>query len=87
MNIDLSIYETTIIPAIIFIIWIALQTGLPKKFAPVFAVVLGVVAGLVFVSMSAEGVLTGLLIAAAAVGFNSGFKNIAEGATKNVRHK
>lgn len=87
MNFDLSIYETTIIPAIIFIIWMAGQTGLSKKFFPLLALILGVSAGLVFVGLSPEGVVSGVLLSAAAVGFHSGTKNVIEGGKEYVQKR
>ncbi|KYG90773.1 hypothetical protein A0U40_18015 [[Bacillus] sp. KCTC 13219] len=85
MNFDLSIYDATVIPAIIFIIWIVVQAGLPKKFAPIVSLVLGVVGGLTFVGVSPEGFVAGVLLGAAAVGFHSGTKNILQGGTHDVR--
>lgn len=78
MNFDLSIFDATLIPALIFVLWIAGQSGIPKKFLPLLGVVLGVVAGLVFVSFTAEGIVAGILLAATSVGFHSGTKNIKE---------
>lgn len=82
MNFDLSIYDTTVIPAIIFVIWVVIQVGFPKKLAPVIALVLGVVAGLSLVGLSVEGFIAGVLLGAASVGFYSGTKNTVEGGTK-----
>lgn len=79
MNVDLTIYETSIIPAIMFILWVIAQTGVPKKLFPLIALCLGILAGLVFIGQSLEGVLVGILLAAAAVGFHSGTKNVFEG--------
>lgn len=85
VNFDLNIFNTTVIPAIIFIIWIVIQVGLPKKYAPVVSLILGVAAGLIFVGLSPEGFVAGVLLGAAAVGFHSGTKNVIEGGTNNVR--
>ncbi|MEC1178532.1 hypothetical protein P9B03_08570 [Metasolibacillus meyeri] len=82
MNFDLSIYDATVIPAIIFVIWVIIQIGLPKKFAPVVALVIGVAAGLALEGLSVEGLIVGVLLGAASVGFYSGTKNTIEGGTK-----
>lgn len=87
MNFDLSIFQTTVIPAIIFIIWVIIQMGLPKKYAPVVSLVLGLAAGIVFVGMSPEGVVAGVLLGAAAVGFHSGTKNVIQGGTNDVQNQ
>lgn len=79
MDLNLSIYETTVIPAMIFIIWVFVQLGLPKIFAPVVALVLGILAGLVFIGLTPEAIVSGVLLGAAAVGFHSGTKNVLEG--------
>ncbi|WP_107838959.1 hypothetical protein [Metasolibacillus meyeri] len=79
MNFDLTIFDTTVIPAIIFIIWIIVQAGLPKKFAPIVSLALGVAGGLTFVGFSPEGFVAGVLLGAAAIGFHSGTKNILQG--------
>lgn len=85
MNFDLTIFDTTVIPAIIFVIWIVVQVGLPKQYAPIVSLVLGVAAGLTFVGFSPEGFVAGVLLGAAAVGFHSGTKNIMQGGTHHVR--
>lgn len=85
VNIDLQFYEITIIPAIVFLIRVATQIGMPKKFAPVIALILGVLAGLFFVGFTPEGGLTGILLAAASIGAHSGTKNIMQGGNKHVR--
>lgn len=76
MNIDISLYEAAVIPAIIFLTWIIKGLGVPNRFLPVICLVLGLVAGVVFVGQDSQGVLTGILIAAAAIGFHSGTKNL-----------
>lgn len=76
MIIDISIYEASIIPAIIVLTWIAKVMGLPTRFLPIVCLVLGVIAGLTFVSADGTGVLTGVLMSATAIGFHSGTKNI-----------
>lgn len=85
MSVNLSIFETTVIPAMIFVIWIFVQMGIPKKFAPIIALALGITAGLYFVGFTAEGIVVGVLLAAAAIGFHSGTKNVIEGGTNSVR--
>lgn len=78
MQFDLNVYDATLIPAIIFMLWVVGQLGFPRKLLPVLAVVLSIISSLVFVSFSAEGVLTGILLAAAVVGVHSGTKNVFE---------
>lgn len=82
MNIDIGIYDATLIPAMIFILWIIGQAGLQKRFLPLVALVLGVVLGLIFIGATPEGAIAGVLLAAAAVGFHSGPKNVIQALKK-----
>lgn len=86
MNLDISIYDTTLIPTLMFILYIAGQIGVTKKYLPVVALVLGIVFGLIFISLTPEGALAGILLAAAAIGFHSGPKNVLQ-AIKNTGDK
>ncbi|MBE3590374.1 MAG: hypothetical protein IMW98_06080 [Firmicutes bacterium] len=68
--------RTAIVPAIMFIVWAAVQAGLPRKLAPTLALALGVVLGVWFTPGNlGQGVIFGILSGAAAVGFHSGTKN------------
>lgn len=78
MNIDISIYDATLIPAMIFILWIVGEAGLQKRFLPLIALLLGIVCGLIFISATPEGIVAGILLAAAAIGFHSGPKNVIQ---------
>lgn len=78
MNIDIGIYETSLIPAIIFVLWIIGQVGVAKRFLPLIALGLGVVSGLIFIGSTPEGAVAGILLAAAAIGFHSGPKNVIQ---------
>lgn len=84
MNFDLTIYETTLIPAIIFVLWVIGKSGMSKKFFPLAALLLGIVCGLLFVGTTPEGIVAGVLLAAAAIGFHSGSKNVFEGGKEYV---
>lgn len=78
MEFDLRIYDATVIPAMIFILWILEQIGAPRKLLPLFSLALGIAAGMFFVDTGPEGFVAGTLLAAAAVGFHSGTKNTKE---------
>lgn len=84
MNIDIGIYDTTLIPAMIFILWIVGQAGLQKRFLPIVALVLGIVLGLIFIGATPEGAIAGVLLAAAAIGFHSGPKNVIQALQKKT---
>ncbi|QUO43473.1 hypothetical protein KDJ56_11230 [Brevibacillus composti] len=82
MNIDISIYEATLIPAMIFILWIVGEAGLQKRFLPLVALFLGIALGLIFIGFTPAGAIAGVLLAAAAVGFHSGPKNVLQALKK-----
>ncbi|GEN33873.1 MULTISPECIES: hypothetical protein [Paenibacillaceae] len=82
MNIDIGIYDTTLIPAMIFILWIVGQAGVQKRFLPLVALVLGIVLGLIFIGTTPEGAVAGVLLAATAIGFHSGSKNVLQALQK-----
>jgi hypothetical protein len=75
---DLNALDAIVIAVIIGLIEGATRMGLPKRFAPVVAVVLGVAGGLVYIfpENPKMGVLVGLVMGLSAVGLYSGTKNI-----------
>ncbi|MGC5328869.1 hypothetical protein [Brevibacillus sp. SYSU BS000544] len=75
LQIDLSVFDATVIPAMLFLLWIAIQLGVSKKFIPLLAVVLCVPVGLYFIGMNGVGLIAGILLASSIVGFHSGTKN------------
>ncbi|GIQ71471.1 hypothetical protein DUZ99_17445 [Xylanibacillus composti] len=77
MNIDMSLYDATLIPAIMFLLWLLSKYGIPKKMIPLAALPLGIIASLMLIDYSPRGVVIGILLAANAVGFYSGTKNVA----------
>ncbi|MFD2673300.1 hypothetical protein [Marinicrinis sediminis] len=81
MNIDLTLYDASLIPAIMFLLMVLNKQGVPKRWIPVFSLALGILAALVIVEWSANGVIVGILLAANAVGFHSGTKNVFKSPT------
>jgi hypothetical protein len=53
--------------------------GLPKRFAPVLALLLGLGAGYFCVSPDTQGILAGIVMGLASVGLYSGPKNLTRG--------
>jgi len=78
--VDIQIYDIAIVPLIVGIIAVATGIGMPKKFAPILAVLFGVLIGLFYVAPDdpAQGVLVGVALGLAAVGLHSGAKNTLE---------
>lgn len=77
---DMEIYGVFIVPLIIGMVEIVKRAGLPSKWSPVFAVVLGLLAGmlLLFPEDIRQGVVVGLALGLSATGLYSGTKNIHE---------
>lgn len=75
--------DVALIPAIMFVVWVFTKVGLPRRWAPLLALVLGVAGGLAVTPDDySQGVLDGIMAAAAAVGFNSGVRNTADALRK-----
>lgn len=73
-------YNISLIPIIVFLCEIGVKIGLPKKLAPLVCLVLGVLAGVFYLSPGDifKGILSGLLLASSCVGFYSGTKNVTQ---------
>lgn len=69
--------DTVLIAVIIGLVAMATQLGLPKRFAPATALILGVVGGMVYIFPSDPkmGVLIGMVMGLSATGLYSGTKN------------
>lgn len=79
---DFKIYDIAIVPVIMALVELAKMLGLNQKFAPVVAVVLGLIAGFAYLAPGdpAKAVLFGLVAGLTSVGLYSGVKNTKEGA-------
>lgn len=75
--IEYTAFDIALVPVIIGLIEIAKQVGLPAKWSPVAAIIIGIIVGCVYVADSpAEGILVGLTMGLAASGLYSGVKNV-----------
>ncbi len=70
-------YDIAIVPVIIALVELMKRVGLPARIAPVAALILGVIGGIIYVSPGdlAQGVFVGLTMGLAASGLWSGAKN------------
>jgi uncharacterized membrane protein YjjB (DUF3815 family) len=75
---DFRIYDISVIPLIMFLTKVIVDIGVPKKFAPLISLILGVAVGILYFSPEniLKGVVMGIFMASSAVGFYSGTKNI-----------
>lgn len=80
-----EVYDISFIPIIIFLTAIILNAGIPRKFGPIIATIIGIIFGVVYLSPDniPKGILSGIIMGASAVGFHSGTKNIYQ----EIQHK
>lgn len=73
-------HDVSIIGIVMFLVWVGNQAGLPRKFSPLVAIILGI--GFAFFYLSpgnfSRALIQGIFIASSAVGFHSGTKNMVE---------
>lgn len=77
----MQITSAALLPLILGLVQVGLQIGMPKKFSPILAIVLGVLAGIFYLAPGnyAMAVLVGVSLGLGAVGLHSGVKNVKEG--------
>lgn len=80
-----EIYDVAIIPIITGLIEIAKKMGLPKKFSPLIALALGIIAGVVYIEPQdvAGGIIIGIAVGLSASGLYEYSKDTIEGAKKS----
>jgi hypothetical protein len=74
---DFNAYGIALIPIIVALVKISNMVGVPRRWLPVIAVVLGVLGGVFYLAPDnlKEGILLGLWLGLGAVGMHSGAKN------------
>lgn len=77
---NLQAYDVTILPIIVALVAGLTRAGMPRKLAPAASVILGILAGLVYIAPHdpKEAVLIGVALGLASVGLHSGAKNTIE---------
>jgi len=76
---DFQIYDVAIIPMILAIVELFKRIGLPAKFSPIIAAVLGLIIGIVYLDASVkESIIVGLMLGLSATGLYSGTKNVKQ---------
>lgn len=77
----MQVTTAALLPLILGLVQVGLQLGLPKKFSPVLAIALGILAGIFYLYPGnySMGVLIGVSLGLGAVGLHSGVKNVKEG--------
>ena len=74
---DFDAYDIAIVPLIVGLVALATSFGLPKRFAPLLSLALGLVAAFVYISPGniPQAILSGITLGLSAVGLYSGSKN------------
>lgn len=77
---DFQIYDISIIPVIIALVELFKKMGLHPKWAPIPAMIFGVVAGVVYVTPEClqAGIFYGVIIGLSSVGLFSSGKNVKQ---------
>lgn len=74
-----ELYNVAIIPLIIGVVEMFKKAGLPAKYSPFIAVIIGILLGVFFLaSNTKEGIIIGLMVGLSASGLYSSTKNIVE---------
>jgi uncharacterized membrane protein YGL010W len=75
----LQIYDVAIIPLILGIVELFKRAGIPKKYSPFIAVILGLLFGIFYMATNIkEGIIVGLMLGLSASGLYSGTKNMTK---------
>lgn len=76
----LEAYEFVLIPLITGLVSVATGVGMPKKYSPLFALLLGILGGVfyLFPESVKDGILYGMVFGLGSVGLYSGAKSMKE---------
>jgi len=74
----LEVYGVAIIPIVVGLVEVAKTGGLPNRFAPILALMLGILAGIFYLEPEnvKEGVLKGVVVGLSSVGLYSATRNV-----------
>lgn len=75
-----EIYDVALVPIITGIVQVFKQMGLPRRFSPLLALLLGIAGGVFYVCPTdiKSGVMVGIVLGLSATGLYSGSKNMIE---------
>lgn len=82
--IEVEPYAAVLVPIILGLIEVAKMLRFPKRFAPLLALIFGIISGIVYVDSGdlAKDILVGIGIGLASVGLYSGTKNTVSTVSK-----
>lgn len=75
-----EIYDVALVPIIMGVVQVFKQIGLPKRFSPLLALLLGIAGGIFYVCPTdiKSGIMVGIVLGLSATGLYSGSKNMIE---------
>lgn len=81
---EFNAYDIALVPVIVALVHVLRMSGVPARFLPLCAIILGISAGFVYISPSdpRQAVLTGIFMGLSAIGAWSGVKNSVNGLSK-----
>lgn len=74
----IGIDDAALVAVITGVVELVKGIGLPKRYAPVAALLLGLAGGYFYVAPDAQGILAGVIMGLASMGLYSGPKNVAK---------
>lgn len=78
-----EVYNIAIIPLVLGLVELFKRAGVSAKYSPFVAVILGILAGVFYISSDIkEGVIIGLMLGLSASGLYSGTKNLVKSSGK-----
>lgn len=85
---DVQVFGVSTVGAIMAIVNILKDAGFPKKYSPLVAIALGILAGVFLIDPKdlQQGVIDGLSLGLSAIGVHSGIKNVREGILSMIQH-
>jgi len=82
---ELTIYGMALVPVIMGMTELLKKIGIPKKYTPVFAIILGILCGFYYLAPDdpKKAIFLGIVIGLSSIGLYSGTKNTYEGLRNN----
>lgn len=82
---DITIYGMALVPVIMGLVELLKRVGIPKKYVPVFAILLGILCGLYYLAPDdpRKAVFLGIVMGLSSIGLYSGTKNTYQGLRNN----
>ncbi|MGI5882336.1 MAG: hypothetical protein ACOX7L_04620 [Dethiobacteria bacterium] len=86
---EIVIYGMALVPIIMGLIELLKRVGIPKRYTPLFAVLIGILCGFYYIAPDdpKKAVLLGIVLGLSSIGLYSGTKNTYEGFRENENQR